>query len=108
MLTWKPFLIFAAATNSLIVFAWWYTPESPRWLLNNCKKKEAYGQLNEISGLIYKISINPCPARLQTGIIFLRSIRYLFRIKTLTQFVIICLSEYIASFYYNAACKLKI
>lgn len=90
-----------------MTFASWYTPESPRWLLNNYKKQEAYRQLNEISGLVYKISINPCPESLRRHIAFLHSIRYLFRIKVLTQFGIICLSMYIAAFYYNSACKFK-
>lgn len=50
---------FVASTMSIMIFACWYIPESPRWLLNKNKRKAAYEQLNDVSGLRYNINTPP-------------------------------------------------
>ncbi|CAH1371363.1 unnamed protein product [Tenebrio molitor] len=57
--TWKYLQSFVASTMSIMIFACWYIPESPRWLLNKNKRKAAYEQLNDVSGLRYNINTPP-------------------------------------------------
>ncbi|CAH1371368.1 unnamed protein product [Tenebrio molitor] len=106
LLVWKYLLIFIAATNSIMIFACWYTPESPRWLLNKNKKEQAYKQLSEISGLVYELKRrDDAPENnisMGYGKVFWKMLSFMVRRK-LKCFLIICLSMSIASLHYTFA-----
>jgi hypothetical protein len=89
-----------------MIFACWYTPESPRWLLNKNKKEQAYKQLSEISGLVYELKRrDDAPENnisMGYGKVFWKMLSFMVRRK-LKCFLIICLSMSIASLHYTFA-----
>ncbi|CAH1371365.1 unnamed protein product, partial [Tenebrio molitor] len=56
--SWMYQQITVASSVTIMIFACWYMPESPRWLYNKNKKEKAYAQLCEISGLLYTFQLN--------------------------------------------------
>ncbi|XP_063923447.1 glucose transporter GlcP-like [Zophobas morio] len=77
--SWKYALTFVTSTLTCTVFATWYSPESPRWLLNKNRRQEAYDQLSDISQRIYDIQVVEAPNNVTKMKILVDMMKYLFK-----------------------------
>ncbi|XP_015835143.2 solute carrier family 22 member 16 isoform X1 [Tribolium castaneum] len=102
---WKYFSTFVSSINVLIIFACWYIPESPRWLLNKNKQRKVYDQLNDVSGLIYTVQVRNGAETAMKIEILRRMFLFLFKSK-MKYFLLISWSMIISSFLYNCS-KMK-